>query len=38
MRISELSSVTGVPVPTIKYYIREGLLPRGERTAANQAR
>lgn len=38
MRISELSRVTGVPVPTIKYYIREGLLPRGERTAANQAR
>jgi DNA-binding transcriptional MerR regulator len=29
--------VTGVPVPTIKFYIRQGLLPRGNRTAANQA-
>jgi DNA-binding transcriptional MerR regulator len=27
-----------VPVPTIKFYIREGLLPRGEPTAPNQAR
>jgi DNA-binding transcriptional MerR regulator len=26
-----------VPVPTIKYYLREGLLPPGERTAVNQA-
>jgi DNA-binding transcriptional MerR regulator len=38
MRIGELSRVTGVPVPTIKYYIREGLLPAGEPTARNQAR
>jgi DNA-binding transcriptional MerR regulator len=38
MRIGELSRVTGVPVPTIKYYIREGLLPPGEPTARNQAR
>jgi DNA-binding transcriptional MerR regulator len=38
MRISELSSSTGVPVPTIKYYVREGLLPRGtRRSSANQA-
>lgn len=37
MRIAELSERTGVPVPTIKYYIREGLVPRGERTHANQA-
>lgn len=37
MRIAELSARTGVPVPTIKYYIREGLVPRGERTHANQA-
>ena len=29
MRISELSQTTGVPVPTIKYYLREGLLPDG---------
>ena len=31
MRISELSERTGVPVPTIKYYLREGLLPEGEK-------
>ncbi|GAA2258143.1 MerR family transcriptional regulator [Kitasatospora cystarginea] len=37
MRIGELSSRTGVPVPTIKYYLREGLLPSGERTSPNQA-
>lgn len=30
MRISELSHVSGVPVATIKYYIREGLLPAGQ--------
>lgn len=37
MRIAELSRRTGVPVPTIKYYLREGLLPHGERTSPNQA-
>ncbi len=37
MRISELGEAAGVPVPTIKYYIREGLLERGHKTAANQA-
>lgn len=37
MRISELSAVSGVPLPTVKYYLREGLLPAGERTARNQA-
>ncbi len=37
MRVSELSERTGVSIPTIKYYLREGLLPRGERTARNQA-
>jgi DNA-binding transcriptional MerR regulator len=37
MRISELSRASGVPIPTIKYYLREGLLPGGERTARNQA-
>ncbi len=37
MRMAELSSRTGVPVPTIKYYLREGLLPPGERTSPNQA-
>ena len=29
MRIAELSNRSGVPVPTIKYYLREGLLPFG---------
>ncbi|WP_051386115.1 MerR family transcriptional regulator [Actinokineospora inagensis] len=38
MRIGELSKRTGVAVPTIKYYLREGLLPPGERTSPNQAR
>lgn len=37
MRISELSRSTGVPVPTIKYYVREGFLPPGELTSRNQA-
>ncbi|MGW6918800.1 MerR family transcriptional regulator [Kitasatospora sp. NPDC054939] len=37
MRIGELSTRTGVPVPTIKYYLREGLLPAGELTSPNQA-
>lgn len=37
MRISELSARSGVPVPTIKYYLREGLLPRGEVTSTTQA-
>jgi DNA-binding transcriptional MerR regulator len=36
VRISELSRTSGVPVPTIKYYLREGLLPSGERTGRNQ--
>lgn len=37
MRISELARRSGVPVPTIKYYLREGLLPAGTATAATQA-
>lgn len=37
MRISELAAETEVAVPTIKYYLREGLLPEGVRTAATQA-
>lgn len=37
MRIAELSRRGGVPVPTAKYYLREGLLPPGEATARNQA-
>jgi DNA-binding transcriptional MerR regulator len=37
MRISELSRVSGVPVATIKYYLREGLLHDGQLTSATQA-
>jgi DNA-binding transcriptional MerR regulator len=35
--MSELSRTTGVPVATIKFYLREGLVPAGIRTAVNQA-
>ncbi len=38
MRMQELSAATGIPTATIKYYLREGLLPEGVRTAPNQAR
>lgn len=38
MRMAELSRESGVPVATIKFYLREGLLPAGERTGRNQAR
>lgn len=38
MRISELVQRSGVPLATIKYYIREGLLMPGETTSATQAR
>jgi DNA-binding transcriptional MerR regulator len=37
MRISELSRHANVPTTTIKFYIREGLLPAGERSHRNQA-
>ncbi|MFJ9364004.1 MerR family transcriptional regulator [Nocardia sp. NPDC101769] len=37
MRIGELSKASGVSTPTIKYYLREGLLPKGEATGHNQA-
>lgn len=37
MRISELSAVSSVPVATIKYYLRERLLPEGRRSSATQA-
>ncbi|MEU2030329.1 MerR family transcriptional regulator [Nocardia amamiensis] len=37
MRIAELSRVSGVSPATIKYYVREGLLPSGLRTHRNQA-
>lgn len=37
MRISDLSRKTGVPVATIKFYLRERLLPPGTPTGRNQA-
>lgn len=37
MRIAELARRGRVPVGTVKYYLREGLLPAGELTAATQA-
>jgi DNA-binding transcriptional MerR regulator len=37
MRISELAVRSGVPVATIKYYLRERLLPPGSLTSATQA-
>ncbi|CAN5651662.1 MerR family transcriptional regulator [soil metagenome] len=37
MRISDLATETGVSIPTIKFYLREGLVPPGTRTAPNQA-
>jgi len=37
MRISELAARSGVPVATIKYYLRERLLPAGALTSATQA-
>lgn len=37
MWISELSERTGVPVHTIKYYLREGLVPSGEVTSRTRA-
>lgn len=37
MRISELSRRSGVPITTIKHYLREGLLPPGRPTSVTQA-
>jgi len=38
VRVSELVARTGVPLATVKYYLREGLLMPGEATSATQAR
>lgn len=35
--MAQLSAVSGVTIPTIKRYLREGLLPPGRRTGPNQA-
>ncbi|MGW7070317.1 MerR family transcriptional regulator [Streptomyces sp. NPDC054855] len=37
MRLAELSTRSGVSTATIKYYLREGLLPPGHRVTATQA-
>lgn len=37
MKISELAERSGVPVATVKFYIREGMLPRGEAVSATRA-
>jgi DNA-binding transcriptional MerR regulator len=37
MWMAELASRSGVSVPTIKYYLREGLLPAGRATSATRA-
>lgn len=37
MKIAGLSAATGLPVATLKYYLREGLLHAGTATAVNQA-
>lgn len=38
MRISQLAAATGVPVATVKFYLRERLLHEGELTSRTQAR
>ncbi len=37
MRISELAETTGVPVHTLKFYLREGVLPPGDATSRTRA-
>ena len=37
MKLRELSTRSGVASTTIKWYLREGLVPRGSATASNQA-
>src|SRR5436190_16452138 len=37
MRLAELCAETGVPAATVKYYLREGLLPVGRRLSATRA-
>ena len=37
MRLAELCAATGVPSATVKYYLREGLLPAGEWVSATRA-
>jgi DNA-binding transcriptional MerR regulator len=37
LRMRELAAASGVPVPTIKHYLREGLLPEPVKTSRNMA-
>ncbi len=37
MRMGALSEASGAPVPTIKFYLRQGLLHKGEMTSPNQS-
>jgi len=37
MQISELVRATGVPLATVKYYLREGLLPTGRKVTARSS-
>ena len=37
LKISELATEAGVPVATVRHYLREGLLPEGEKTSRNMA-
>lgn len=37
LKISELAEEAGVPVATVRHYLREGLLPEGEKTSRNMA-
>ncbi|AEE44326.1 regulatory protein MerR [Cellulomonas fimi ATCC 484] len=37
VRLSELAATSGASIPTIKFYLREGLLPPGRTVSARQA-
>jgi DNA-binding transcriptional MerR regulator len=37
MRISELAETSGIPLATVKYYLREGLLPPGRAVSARMS-
>ena len=37
LRMGELVEASGVPAPTIKHYLREGLLPEPVKTSRNMA-
>lgn len=37
MKLSALAETTGVPIATVKYYLREGFLPQGQLLSRTQA-